>query len=73
MSIGLQIRLARVQRNLTMKALAKQVGITPEYLSQIEHNKAPGFSVKLLGRLCRALDVSPNEILQWDQEPTHQI
>lgn len=67
-SIGLQIKLVRVKRGITTKKLAKQVSITPEYLSQIENDRAPGVSVKVFARLCHALDVSPNEMMEWEQE-----
>lgn len=66
-SIGRQIKLARVKRDLKAKALAQQIGIAPKYLSQIENDKAPGLSVALLARLCRALGVSPNEMMEWDE------
>ncbi len=66
MSIGLQIKLARVRQGVYAKDLAKQVGIAPKYLSQIENDHAPGLSVALFARLCRTLGVSPNEMMQWE-------
>lgn len=65
MSIGRQIRLARVGLDMKAKDLARQVGIAPKYLSQIEHEKAPGMSVAVLARLCRALGTEPNTIMEW--------
>lgn len=68
MPIGRQIRLARVGKDMKAKELAKQAGIAPKYLSQIENGKAPGISVDVLARLCRALETAPNAIMEWNQD-----
>ncbi|ETX03604.1 MAG: hypothetical protein ETSY1_46710 (plasmid) [Candidatus Entotheonella factor] len=66
MAIGLQLKLARVGQGIKAKDLARQAGIAPKYLSQIENGKAPGLSVEVLGRLCRALGAEPNVIMEWE-------
>lgn len=68
MSIGRQIKLARVGLDIKAKDLAKQVGIAPKYLSQIENEKAPGMSVAVLARLCRALGTEPNAVMEWGRD-----
>ena len=69
MSLGRQLKLARVQRDLKAKDLAAQVGVTPKYLSQIENERAPGLSVEIFARLCRALDTTPNDVMEWESTP----
>ena len=73
MSVGLQIRLARVRQGIKGKDLATEVGIHPGYLSQIENERAPGLSVSLLARLCRALGVRPDALMEWDQMTTQDV
>ncbi|ETW93876.1 MAG: hypothetical protein ETSY1_37330 [Candidatus Entotheonella factor] len=67
MSVGLQVKLARVRRQMKAKELAQKAGIAPTYLSEIENNKAQGLSLEVFARLCRALDTEPNILMEWDQ------
>ena len=61
--LGKQIGTARKDRGLTAQQLAEQLGTNAAYLRQIECGvKTP--SVGLLARICNALQVSPDYLLQ---------
>ena len=55
------VKLWREHRGLTQQDLAKRVGISKPYLSQIETGKRQG-TVETLGAIARALDV-PLDVL----------
>lgn len=61
--LGKRIGTARKDRGLTAQQLAEQLGTNAAYLRQIECGvKTP--SVGLLARICNALQVSPDYLLQ---------
>lgn len=65
-SFGQTIRQLRTSRNLTQRALAKQVGINFTYLSKIENNRLePGQSPKkeTITRLADALGTDSDDLL----------
>lgn len=52
------IQYLRKIKNISQKELAKQLNITPSYLSKIEHNeKSPSFELGL--RIAMLLDICP--------------
>lgn len=65
MSLGTEIKIARVRQQLKGKELAERLGITRAYMSEIENNKARGLTLELFVRLCEALDTTPNDLLQY--------
>ena len=56
-SVGRRIRNYREELGLTREAFAEQVGISPQFLSEIEHAKK-GISVETLHKICTAFQVS---------------
>lgn len=54
MRIGLQIRIARVENELSAADLARKVGISRSHLSEIESGKKNP-SISTLNKLCEAL------------------
>ena len=61
--LGKRIGTARKDRGLTAQQLAARLGINAAYLRQIECGvKTP--SVSLHVRICKALQVSPDYLLQ---------
>ncbi|MCQ1529512.1 helix-turn-helix domain-containing protein [Lutispora saccharofermentans] len=57
MDIGSRIRDLRKSHDITIVALARKVGLTREYLSNLEHNvNTPSLST--LQKICDALEVS---------------
>lgn len=56
--MGERLRKAREWRGLTGEQLAQRVGISPSYVSELEHNRNNP-SLDLLHRLAEVLDVLP--------------
>ena len=51
----------------TAADLSRSAQINKSYLSIVENDRV-GVSVQILLRICRALNVEPNVILEWHQE-----
>ena len=60
--IGEQIKAAREQARLTQEFLAERIGVSPQYVSDLERGVV-GVSVATLKKLCVALGVSSDQIL----------
>ncbi len=58
-----QIEEYRKKQNLTIGELAERVGISREYMSQIENNRVSNIGTKLLVKLAKVLEVSVTDIL----------
>ena len=56
------LKLARVARGLKQKDLAQQVGITPQYLMNLENGKAKNPSIKVMKNLSDALGCDVQEL-----------
>jgi predicted transcriptional regulator/transcriptional regulator with XRE-family HTH domain len=63
--IGPQLRRARETRGLTQAALARQIGISPSYLNQIERNQRP-LTVAVLLRLSSELGIDVRGLSEDD-------
>lgn len=60
---GIRLRAYRKQKGMTIERLAEQVGVSPNYLGDIERgNKLP--SMGTLIRLVNELDISADELLK---------
>lgn len=59
-----QVKEFRVAKGLTTDELAKKVGITRTYLSQIENGKAENISSKVLVALAHALDKKVDDMIK---------
>ncbi len=65
--IGDQIRQARDQAGLTQEQLAEQVGVSPQYVSDLERGVV-GVSIGTLKRICLCLGVSSDRLLFGTQD-----
>ena len=69
--VTLDVMLAR--RKMKAKDLAAEIGITEQNLSLLRTGKVKGVRFSTLSKICRALDCSPGEILDFtvdgDDEP----
>ena len=61
-AFGQRIRRFRKQKRLTQEALAEQVGISPQFLAEIENGKK-GMSAETLYKICTRFDLSADYIL----------
>ena len=56
MSIGDQVRRARIVRGWTQADLSERAGVDRTQISRIEHGQ-PMYSASTIARICRALDL----------------
>ena len=66
--IGRQVRQARTEKKLSMRALASASEISQPFLSQIESGQTMP-SLLTLYRIANALDISPSALLPADPDP----
>ncbi len=64
-SLGQRIHELRDKANLSLRGLAKRIGISSPFLSDIELGRRFP-SEEILAKLANALDVSPDELKQYD-------
>ena len=62
-SLGERVRRRRKSLSLTAKDLAESAGVSPSYISQLEHGKQDRPSLEVLGALAAALGISTSELL----------
>lgn len=60
--MGTQIRAARVAQGMTLRELARRIGVSPSFVSQLERNKVNA-SVGTLYALVNALGMSLDELM----------
>ncbi len=64
--IGERIKFWRQQRGVTQEQLAEMVELTPGFISLIETGKKRA-SLETLLSICRALNITPNDLLVGNQ------
>ena len=60
--VGKRLRRIRAQMELTREQFAEQVGISPQFLAEIENGKK-GMSADTLFKICNRFDLSSDYIL----------
>jgi transcriptional regulator with XRE-family HTH domain len=68
MSLGAELRRARLRAGLTQEELSFRAEVDRSYISQLEHDKKSP-TVDMLLRLCRALGVSAATIVARLERP----
>ena len=66
MIINLDVMMAK--RKIGLGELAEKVGITPANLSILKNGKARAIRFSTLEKLCKVLDCSPGDILEYKKE-----
>lgn len=66
MELGTKIRETREQKGITLRRLAKDIGVSPSFISQVEQSKAQP-SVDSLRQISRTLGVSSSYLLGEDE------
>lgn len=64
--VNLDVMLAR--RGMSLSGLSERVGITLANLSNLKTGKARAIRFSTLDAICRALDCTPGEILEFRGE-----
>ena len=62
------IRARREEYNISLVDFARQVGISPGYLSQIENGKKTNPSLEVMMTIAQELDLDIDTLLGFDQE-----
>src|SRR5215831_10396846 len=70
-TLGRKVRDARARHGMTRRMLARDSGISERYLAQLEGGLG-NFSIVLLRRLAKAIDVPVAELVS-DDEPPHPV
>lgn len=61
-TIGQRVQLHRKRAGLTLRRLAREAGVAPGYLSQIEHDKSTNPSMQVVAALATVLGVTPADL-----------
>ncbi len=65
--LNLDIMMAR--RRISLGELSERVGITQANLSILKNNKARAIRLSTLDAICRALDCTPADLLEYVPDP----
>ena len=64
--VRLDVMLAR--RKMRSRELAERIGITEQNLSLLKSGKVKGIRFETLDALCKALDCSPGDLLDYEAD-----
>lgn len=64
MRTTVKIREIAADRKMKHAAIARQVGVSPSHLSTIILNHRKTIRLDLIGRLCAALNCTPNDLFE---------
>lgn len=62
-TIGKRIKHFRRQKRITQKELSDLSGVSATYLSEIEGDKKNNITTCVLCDICRALELTPNDLI----------
>lgn len=68
MSVGLRIKLAREQRNMTLEEVAKLCKTTKQTIFKYENEIVTNIPYEKIVLLTKALDVSPSYLFGWEEK-----
>lgn len=63
--VNLDVMMAK--RKISSTELAEKIGITPANLSVLKTNKGKAIRFSTLGQICKALDCTPGDILEYKE------
>lgn len=68
--IGMRLKQARINKNLTQEKLAEELDVSVAYISRIERGST-SLNLKRLSELCSLLGVSEGEVLNGASSASH--
>lgn len=68
MSIVVNVDVMMAKRKMSLSELAEKIGITPANLSILKTGKAKAVRFATLDSICRALDCTPGDVLEFRNE-----
>lgn len=66
--IKINLDQVMLERKITSKMLAIEIGITPANLSILKTGKARGIRFDTLEKICQTLNCQPGDILEYEEE-----
>jgi transcriptional regulator with XRE-family HTH domain len=69
--VGARLRERRLERGITLRQFARDIDVSASFISQLETGKAQP-SVATFYSICAALDISIDELFNYDQ-PSEQV
>lgn len=67
MKIVVNLDVMMAKRKISLKDLAKEIGITETNLSILKTGKAKAIRFSTLEAICKALDCQPGDILEFSE------
>ncbi|MDO4822670.1 MAG: helix-turn-helix transcriptional regulator [Bacteroidales bacterium] len=68
MSIVINIDVMMAKRKMSSNELAEKIGISPVNLSILKTGKAKAIKFATLSSICNALECTPGDILEYQEE-----
>lgn len=72
MAIIVNLDKVMEKRNMTLTELSEKVGITMANLSNLKNQKARAIRFSTLDNICKALDCSPGDILEYIEDNNNE-
>lgn len=60
----LNLQKIRLDKNLNISQLSRLSGVSRAYITQLDREIYQNPTIEVLVKLCKALDVSPNELIK---------
>ena len=71
MSVGLRIKFAREQKNLTLEEVAKRCETTKQTIYKYENEIVTNIPYDKIVLLSKALDVTPSYLFGWEEKENY--
>ena len=68
MAIIINLDVMMAKRKIGLVDLSQKIGITPANLSILKNNKARAIRFSTLDAICKALDCTPGDILEYTED-----
>ena len=68
MAIIVNLDVMMAKRKIGLTELSQKIGITPANLSILKNNKARAIRFSTLDEICRVLECTPGDILEYTEE-----
>lgn len=68
MAIIVNLDVMMAKRKIGLLELSEKIGITPANLSILKNNKAKAVRFSTLDEICKVLDCTPGDILEYSEE-----
>ena len=68
MAIIVNLDVVMAKRKIGLLELSEKIGITPANLSILKNNKAKAVRFSTLDEICKALDCTPGDILEYSED-----